>query len=83
MSYAKAIRILSPSRAEMARRHAPYKAQMKAARDAVRAELASGADAESLYRAECAKRAAGDSGHDGDRAAVLLGVLRHGMAALD
>jgi hypothetical protein len=83
MRYAKAIRILSPSRAEMARRHAPYEARMKAARDAVRAELASGADAESLYRAECAKRAAGDSGHDGDRAAVLLGVLFRGMGALD
>lgn len=81
--YRKAIRAVQPPRAEMARRHAPYLARMRAAQEAIRQELANGADAAALYAAECARRRDGSPDYDADRATVLLGVLRRGPAALD
>jgi len=77
--YRSAMRSVAPSRAEMARRHAPHLAADRAARDAIRAEIEAGADPRALYDAENAKPDRGCR----YRGAALVGVLRRGMIALD
>ena len=73
--YRKAVRSIQPSRAEMARRHAPAIEADKAARLSVLADIEAGKDAQTLYREASA---AGDR----FRSVALLGFLRRGMVAL-
>jgi hypothetical protein len=76
--YRQALRSVQPSRAEMARRHAPGIERDRIAREAVKADLLAGASPQALYDAECAKGEAKDK----SRCVVLVGVLRRGMSAL-
>lgn len=69
MNYAKAIKVLQPSRAEMARRHAPSLAAHREAQESVRRDIEAGHDVRALYDAE---RGAAER----HRAVVLLGILR-------
>jgi hypothetical protein len=78
----RATRALAPSRAEMARRHAPSLARDRLARSEVREAIDAGSDPDTLYRGGWCDRGDGEDMRRA-RSAVLLGVLRRGLSTLD
>lgn len=81
INFRRAVRILSGPNPRLAASIAASNEADAKARCAVRAEIDAGADADELYRAECARRGTPDA--DRHRAVALLGYLRRGMTALE